>query len=261
MDNHVEPMHDLNQPPQHLHSGRPDKKMPSKKWWIIIGVVVGVVILAAIAFFLFAKDDSSNTTEQNQSSQQQDEADEPTLPPAEAAQLQTYKSETLNIEIAHRKDWTVKEDAEKKLLLLTSPKFTYQTSSGESKKGVFTARIGFGGSDQAQTTINNSVTVRDSLLIGYDAPTESQRHYTNVSYAGQDETSFNFYIVTGSTALKTATPLEKVVFVNPSDFLIAGGFGEDKEQSLSFDSVPPTELEQYSAYEQALNIVKSLKVF
>lgn len=263
MDHNVEPMHDLNQQPQHLHSGgRPGrKKGPNKKMLFIVGGIVLVVILAIGAFFLLKKDTKDNKAEQSQSSQQQDEeSTEPTMPPAEAAQLLPYKSETLNIEITHRKDWTVTEDAEKKLLLLTSPKFAYQTSSGESKKGVFTVRVGYGASEQTQTTIDDSIAVRDSLLIGYDAPTEAQRHYTNVSYAGADETAFNFFIVTGSIALKNGTSLSGAIIVNPADFLIAGGFGDDK-QSLLFDNVPPTELEQYSAYEQALAIVKSLKVY
>lgn len=264
MDHNVEPMHDLNQQPHHLHSGgKPGhKKSLNKKMLFIVGGIALVVILAIGVFLLLTKDTKDNEAEQSQNSQQQDEeSTEPTMPPAEAAQLLPYKSEALNIEITHRKDWTVAEDAEKKLLLLTSPKFAYQTSSGESKKGVFTVRVGYGASEQAQTTVDDSIAVRDSLLIGYDAPTEEQRHYTNVSYAGADETAFKFFIVTGSVAFKNGISLSGAIIVNPADFLIAGGFGDDKQQSLLFDSVPPIELEQYSAYEQALAIVKSLKVY
>lgn len=259
MDQQVEPMHDLNQKPHHLHSQKPGKKHIGKKTLIIAAVVVVVLILAVGAFFFLKKDKKHDQT-QNQAAQQQEDT-EPTMPPAEAAQPQTYKSETLNIEVTHRKDWTVSEDKDKKLLVLTSPKFTYQTSSGESKKGVFTARFGFGASKDAQANVDDSKAVRDSLLIGYDAPTESQRYYTNVSYAGPDETAFKFFIVTGSIALKKDTSMSGAIIINSSDFLIAGGFGEDKQQNLNFDSVPPAELEQYTAYDQALAIVKSLKVY
>lgn len=263
MDHNVEPMHDLNQQPHHLRTGKSArKKAPSKKLLLIVGGILLLVVLAVAAFLLLKKDTTGSKAEQNQSSQQQaEESTEPTMPAAEAAQLQAYKSETLNVEVMHRKDWTASEDAEKKLLVLTSPKFTYQTTSGESKKGVFTVRVGYGVSEQAQATIDDSMVVRDSLLIGYDAPTEAQRFYTNVSYAGVDETAFKFFIVTGSIALKTGTSLSGAIIVNPADLLITGGFGDDKQQSLSFDSVPPTELEQYSAYEQAVAIVKSLKVY
>lgn len=262
MEHHVEPMHDLDQQPHHLRTGKSGRKKGiNKKLLIIVGAVIGVVVLAVAAFFMFKKDTKSDQTGQSQQSQEQKEEDEPTMPPAEAAQPQTYKSETLNVEITHRKDWTLAEDAEKKLLVLTSPKFTYQTTSGESKKGVFTVRIGFGATEVVQANIDESKAVRDSLLIGYDAPTESQRYYTNISYAGPDESACKFFVVTGSLALKPGTSLSGAVIINSSDFLIAGGFGEDPQRSLSYDSVPPAELEQYSAFEQALAIVKSLKVY
>lgn len=259
--NQVEPMNDLNQTP--LRSPA-QKKGPSKKLLIIIAIVMGVLLLGAGAFFLLTKDKKEDTTTNQTSQQQQTEEDEePTLPPAEAAVPQTYKSEALNIELTHRKDWTLTEDAEKKLITITSPKFTIQTSN-ESKKDVFTLKIGFGATEEAQENIDNAKAVRDSLLIGYDAPTEAQRHYTNITYAGppgDDSTLFEFFIVTGSVAFKTGVPLSGGVVINSGDFLIAGGFGKDAQNQLTFETIPAAELEQYTAYEQAVNIVKSLKVY
>lgn len=258
----VEPMNDLNQKPQHLR-GPGQKRGPNKKLLIIIGAVVAVLVLGAATFFLLTKDKKEETTTNTQTSQQQgEENEEPAMPPAEAAVPQTYKSETLNIELTHRKDWTLTEDAEKKLITLTSPKFAFQTGN-ESKKDVFTLTIGFGATEEAQENIDNAQAVRDSLLIGYDAPTEAQRHYTNISYAGpagEDSSMFEFFIVTGSVAFKTGVPLNGGVVINSGDFLIAGGFGKDAQNQLTFELVPAAELEQYTAYEQAVNIVKSLKV-
>ncbi len=259
----VEPMNDLNQKPQHLRSPG-QKRGPSKKLLIIVGVVVAVLVLGIATFFLLTKDKKEDTATNTQTSQQQqaEEDEEPAMPPAEAAVAQTYKSETLNIELTHRKDWTLVEDAEKKLITITSPKFTIQTSN-ESKKDVFTLKIGFGATEEAQENIDNAKAVRDSLLIGYDAPTEAQRHYTNITYAGppgDDSTLFEFFIVTGSVAFKTGVPLNGGVVINSGDFLIAGGFGKDAQNQLTFETIPAAELEQYTAYEQAVNIVKSLKV-
>lgn len=262
--NQVEPMNDLNKKPQHLQSPG-QKKWLNKKLLIIIGVVVAVLVLGAAAFFLLTKDKKEDSTASTQTSQQQqaEEDEEPAMPPAEAAVPQTYKSETLNIELTHRKDWTLAEDTEKKLITLTSPKFTFQTGN-ESKKDVFTLTIGFGATEEAQENIDNAKAVRDSLLIGYDAPTEAQRHYTNITYAGppgDDSTLFEFFIVTGSVAFKANVPLSGGVVINSGDFLIAGGFGKDPQHQLAFELVPAAELEQYAAYEQAVNIVKSLKVY
>ena len=264
MDPHVEPMPDLNQKPQHLRS--PGSKRGSNKKLLLIIAVAGTILLLGIAaFFLLKKDKKENSSSQNQTSEQQqaEENGEPTMPPAEAAQAQTYKSQTLNIEITHRKDWTLKEEADKKLITLTSPKVTFQTGS-DSRKDVFTLKIGFGASEEAQEKISSAQAVRDSLLIGYDAPTESQRHYTNISYAGpagDDSTMFDFFIVTGSVAFKTGNPFAGSVVINSGDFLIAGGFGADPQNQLTFETIPAAELEQYTVYEQAVNIVKSLKVY
>ncbi len=264
MNPQVEPMGDLDQRPQHIRTpGR--KPGNNKKMWLIIGIAVGILLVGAGVFWFLQKDKKSDSTSQSQSQQQQstEETDEPTMAPADAAQLETYKSTTLNIEIAHRKDWTLKEDAEKKLITLTSPKFTFQTAN-ESKKDVFTLKFGMGASKEAQKNISSAKAVRDSLLIAYDAPTESQRYYTNISYLGPAEENsslFSFFIVSGSIALKADNPVAGSIVINSGDFLIAGGFGADAQNQLSFTQVPATELEQYSAYEQAVAIVKSLKVY
>lgn len=263
MNPQVEPMSDLDQKPQHLRTpGHKPRK--DKKWWLIIAIAVAVLLIGAGAFLFLKRDTKTDTASQNQTQQQAaEQTDEPTMPEAEAAQLETYKSSTLNIEIAHRKDWTLKEDAEKKLITLTSPKFTFQTAN-ESKKDVFTLKLGLGASKEAQKKISEAQAVRDSLLIAYDAPTEAQRHYTNVSYlgpAGDNASLFSFLMVTGSIALKTNDPVAGSIVINSGDFLIAGGFGADTQNQLSFTQIPAAELEQYSAYEQALAIVKSLKVY
>lgn len=265
MDHNVEPMHDLDQQPHHLHTRNSGRKRGStKKMFIVGGVVVGVLLLAAGIFFLLKKDSKKTDQNQQQAAQQQQQAEdaEPTMDSAEAAQLQTYKSTTLNIEIKYRKDWTVAEDAEKKLLTLTSPKVVL--NSGSNRKDPFTVKIGFGTSEEAQRNITNAAAARDSLLIAYDAPTESQRFYTNISYAGpagDGAPYFKFFIVTGSVAMKAGNPFGNSIIIGDSDFMIRGGFGADQQNQLAYEPVPASELEQYGVYEQAINIVKSLKVY
>lgn len=256
-------MHDLNQQPQHLHSGKSShKKRLSKKALYVAGIVLFAVILAVTAFFMLKSDKKpAETSKDQQSQQQQAEDTEPTMSPTEAAQLQTFKSTILNIEITHRKDWTIEEDASKKLLTLTSPKIAL--NNGSDRKDPFTVKIGFGASEEAQRNISNASAARDSLLIAYDAPTEAQRFYTNVSYAGLpgENTSFEFFIVTGSVALKAGNPFGNSIIIGDSDLMIRGGFGVDQQNQLTYEQVAPTELEQYGVYEQAIDIVKSLKVY
>jgi hypothetical protein len=262
MDYNVEPTPDMNQQPQHLNTGRPTGKFADKKrLFMIVGIVVAVLLVAALVFFLLtSKKEDKNTGNNNQqnNSETSEETDEPSMPSAEASQLVTYKSTKMNFEITHRKDWKIKEATDRTQLVLTSPKVTYQTSDGESKQVVFTLKIGLGATDAEQETLDAAKIVKDSLLIGYDAPTESQRHYTNVSYAGEDE-AFQIMVVTGSQALKAGAPLG--VLIGDADFLIAGGFGADSQNTLTFEAADPTTIDQNTGYEQALAIVKSLKVY
>lgn len=258
MDYKTDPMNDLDaQKPSHLHSPGGGKRFVTKKLLIIIGCVVGVVALAIGAFFLLRGEDVSDAQDQ-QTAQQQEANPEEEIPASapDAADPQTFKSTTLNIEFTHRKDWTVTESADKKQIKVTSPKIAYSTAEGESKTGVFTLEISLGATDGAQTAINNAKAVKDSFLIAYDAPTEAQRYYTNISYAG--DTAFKFFIVTGSVVYKPGDSIAQTI--HESDFLIAGGYGADAKSTLAFDDVAPTDIEQ-SAYEQAVAIVKSLKVF
>lgn len=262
MDYNVEPTPDMNQQPQHLNTGRPPGRFADKKrLFMIIGIVIAVLLVAGVAvFFLTSKkdDDGKKNAGEQSNSQTSEENNEPTLPAAEAAQLVTYKSTKMNFEVTHRKDWKVKESTDRTQLVLTSPKMTYQTAGGESKQAVFTLKVGLGATDEEQETLGAVKIVKDSLLIGYDAPTENQRHYTNVSYAG-DQEDFQLMIVTGSQALKAGSPLG--LFIGDADFLIVGGYGADSQNTLTFDAVDTTTIEENTGYEQALAIVKSLKVY
>lgn len=253
--------------PGHLQAPRGHRRWfggfkPSKKTIIIVVILATVVIVLGGGVTWWLGRESGPPAEQSTGQQQAEEAnEEPSMPAAEAALPQTYKSEALNIEFIHRKDWTVSESAENKRITVRSPNITYTTAEGQSKRGVFTLSFAIGASSDAKQAINNATAVKDSLLIAYDTPTEAQRFYTNVSYAGPSETAFAFFIVTGSVALKVNDPLAGSIIIGSADFLIDGGFGEDAENRLAFDTLPATSFEQYPVYDQALAIVKSLKVY
>jgi hypothetical protein len=136
---------------------------------------------------------------------------------------------------------------------------TYMTKDGASTKGVFTLKFSKGGNEASQEAINSAKAVKESLLIGYADPTEQQRHYTNISYAGQNE-AFNFMVVTGSVAFKPGDPLDRTLNLSSDDYLIVGGYGADSQNALAFDDVDPSNADQTVGYEQALDIVKSLKI-
>ena len=254
---------DMNLPAEHHTPSSFKRKKPfNRKWWFIIGgAVLGVLLIGAVTYFLLAKDDTAAPAQQNTKTEPGKDAfldEETPEPSADAATLQTFKSATLNIEVTHRKDWTAREVVEDKAVILTSPPITYDRKEG-STRSVFTLKIRQGVTTDQSATINNAAAVKDSEVIAYAAPTPAQRLYTNVSYAGKDD-SFNFVMVTGSNAYKAGAPFTGLL-LNGDTFLIAGGYGADKGDALEFDDIAVGDMEQSPAFGQAIDIIKSLKVF
>lgn len=236
-----------------------------KKRWLIAGSVVVVLLVAAgIAVLLLRNASESSEKPDGPAVTQTDESklQQPKLSATEAAQIETFKSEKLAIELSHRKDWTLKESADKTEITLTSPNISYQTKDGtvSEDEGVFTLRFRQGVSDQLEQKINSAKAVRDSEVIAYAAPTEAQRHYTNVSFAGSDADYFTFLIVTGSTGYKAGGAMAGSLSLNTSTFLIVGGYGVDATGTLNFDAVPKAEIDS-TALAQAIDIIESLKIF
>jgi cytoskeletal protein RodZ len=233
-----------------------------KKLLLIVGGVVVLLLLLGGAGYWFllrgnAKQPakaSSNANNTNNSESSQSAANPPAAPDSTPT---TYKSTKLNVELTHRKDWTLKEaDGE---ITVTSPQISYATPTGQSTTGVFTVKIRKGVTDTMKANIEKSVAARDSVVIGYTTPTDQQRQYTNLSFAGQKE-SFNFFIVTGNTALKTGNTLAYTLPLDGDFYLIVGGYGADKFDSLTFDSVPKTAIDS-DAEAEALKVVESLKIY
>lgn len=233
-----------------------------KKMLLIVGGAVLLLLLLGGGgyWFLMQSDTkhpakaSSSANGTNNSQSNQTAANTPAAPDSTPT---TYKSTKLNVELTHRKDWTLKEaDGE---ITITSPQISYAAPTGQSTTGVFTVKIRKGVTDTMKANIEKSVAARDSVVIGYTAPTDQQRQYTNLSFAGQKE-SFNFFIVTGNTSLKAGNTLAYTLPLDGDFYLIVGGYGADKFDNLTFDSVPKTAIDS-DAEAEALKVVESLKIY
>lgn len=230
---------------------------------IVAVVVLALGLLAGAAYWFLGRDDDTNEqTAVSEQTQEEPGNNRPQLSPAEAAEPVVFKSDTLNLEFTHRKDWTVMESEDKSTLSVTSPAISYQTVDGNvpESAGVFTLKIGIGVSDAATQTINSAVAAKDSEVIAYDEPTEQQRFYTNLAYAGQND-NFSFLIVTGSSEYKAGDPLAGTLALSGSYYLIGGGYGEDPDNAFAFDPIAPELINQSAAPEQAVAIIKSLKIY
>lgn len=254
---------DTHPPAQPPHFGNRQAAAQRKKRLLIIvaAATAGLLLAgAAIWFFVLRKPAPKQAAQTSESTNQTNQAEDlPAPTPADSTPV-TFKSTKLNLELTHRKDWTLTENADGELVL-TSPRTTYSRIDGTAGAGVFTVKIRKGATEAMKATIEKSVAARDSEVIGYTSPTESQRHYTNVSYAGVDKgESFSFFIITGSTEIKAGKPFAYMLAFDSESYLFVGGYGEDKDGSLSFDAVAKSDIESTSK-EQAIDIIESIKLF
>lgn len=250
--------HDLPPAPPH-HPTRRERRHRKKMLLLVIGGAAALLLLAGAGVYWFVLRDKDAKAPAQASTTEQSTSAETAPPPSPTdATPVSFKSTKLNIEITHRKDWTLKEKTDGELEL-TSPRISYTGADGESTTGVFTLKLRKGVSATQKATIEQAVASRDSEVIAYAAPTEQQRYYTNVSYAGQKDT-FNFFIVTGSAELKAGNPFMYTLVLDSEFYLIVGGYGTDKNGSLAFDPVPKTSLDS-PALQQAIDIVESLKIY
>jgi hypothetical protein len=247
-------------PPGHMRPVQASKEHGSKKRLIIIVVaIVATLVLAVGAYILLlgGKKNAKETGQPSPSTQQQ--KPESSTPPAQTGP-QTYKSAKLNLECIYPEGWTVKEDSDKMIITLTSPQTTYQKKDGGSTTGVFTLKLRNGlVPDAMKPTIQNAVAMRDSEIIAYTNPTDQQRQYTNISFGGTAANT-TFFIVSGSVAFKAGEAFGSNIDLEGAVYLFAGGYGKDANDTLAFDPVPKASFEG-SMYQQALGIVKTLKIY
>jgi type II secretory pathway pseudopilin PulG len=245
------------QPPEGPVQQKPKRR--KKLALLLSGVVLLGLLLAGGAYYWFVmRDDGQQPSQQTAAGQEQGEAPDEAASTSPDPTPTTYKSEAINVELTHRKDWKVQESGDGEITL-TSPRISYTRVDGESTSGVFTLKIRKGVPEAMQATINSAVAPRDSEVIAYVNPTEEQRQYTNLSYAGQ-ENVFNFFVVTGNTEFKTGNAYNSVLPLGGEFYLIVGGYGSDDDGTLSFDAVPVDSMES-TALTQAIDIVESLKIY
>lgn len=230
-----------------------------KKLLLIAGGIGAALVLAAGAFWFVAMRGSSTQNPSRKTAAPQQTVQPLPTTPADSTPV-TYKSTKLNIEFTYRKDWTFKEIASSGEVTLTSPRTSYTKADGQAATGVFTLKIRKGATDVIKAVIEKSVAARDSEVIAYAAPTEQQRYYTNVSYAGSKKDVFNFFIVTGSVELKAGNSFAYTLALDNDSFVIAGGYGADPTNSFSFDPVPATAITS-EPQTQAIHIVESIKIY
>ncbi len=242
-------------PSEAPHPTRRERRHHKKMLLLFIGGGVLLVLLAAFAAYWFLlRGDKPETAKPSTSQSSKKQVAAPVADPTPVS----FKSTKLNIEITHRKDWTLKESTDGEITI-TSPQTSYTKADGRATTGVFTVKFRKGVTDTMKATIDKAIATRDSEVIGYAAPTEAQRQYTNISYGGGQKDVFNFFVVTGSTAFKAGAAFAYTLPLDGEFYLITGGYGVPGS-NLAYDSVAKTAIDT-TTVEQAIAIVESLKIF
>jgi uncharacterized protein YpmB len=234
---------------------RRERRRKKLIFFIAIGVVAALILAGSLYWFVIK--DSGSKQQPQQTSNPKEQTPQVATPVVDATPV-SFKSTKFNIEVTYRKDWKFKEASDGEITL-TSPQTSYTGSDGEATTGVFTVKVRKGVTESMKATIEKAIASRDSKVIAYTAPTEQQRQYTNVSYAGNNKDSFNFFIVTGSAEFKAGNALAYTLPLDGEYYLVAGGFGTGGS-NLSFDAVPKTAIDS-GVVEQAIAIAESLKIY
>lgn len=236
----------------HLPTHSAPKRWRKRYIFIIIGVVV-VLGAAGSVFWLSAHNKPAPAPATDTTKQASQQA------AAVSDAPQTYKSSTLNIAFTYPGTWKVRENADKSQVMLTSPQVTYQ-KGGVSTSGVFTLKMRNGIVPQAmQTTLQNISAVKKSEVIAYAAPTDQQRAYTNLSFGGKG-TNMSLLMVTGGADFNVGDSFNSLD-MQGAFYLFAGGYGSDPNDTLTFDSLPVGTFTGTAVYQQAVNIIESIKVY
>ncbi|HSW66337.1 MAG TPA: hypothetical protein VLI54_04350 [Bacillota bacterium] len=255
------PLEGMDFQPTAAHQPNLGKRASGKKKWLLVSLIVLAVLIlgGGTAALLLKKKPapqaSSSTQQTTANSSAQSSAGNGSSTPG------TYKSTTLNLEFSYPTGWSVKESADKAEVIATSPTVSYTKKDGSAAQGVFTVKMRHGAiPDAIQQTTIKTIAVADSFIIAYDHPTTNQRQYTNVSYGGTDANTFNYFIVSGNTALKAGQTFGYGVDLTGADtYMFAGGYGADTADTLSFEAVSKTTYDS-ATLEQAVGIIKSLQI-
>ncbi len=237
---------------------QPKPKRSKRKLLIIVFGLLIVTGLALAAIKLLNKPKSTSP----QQSTQQTVASPNALKPTEVtsdSSTKTFTAETLAIEFKYPTNWTVVEKDGS--ITVKSPVFNFQTTQG-TQAGYYRIYIRKGARDVDSKYIGRGVACLPTEKMTYANPNPDQRKETNLSFFGYDDSNnCAFTMITGNFTLKKGDTLGVNYGKEADTYIIVGGYSTDaNKDDLSFQQVPPDKFQSTTAYKQALELLKSLKV-
>ncbi len=235
------------------------KKGRSKLFLILLGIVLLIVVLVFGAMELFGKKPAPKTPVTNGQFSSNPTILAPNDIPS-VSSTKTFTAESLAVTLTYPTNWTVSE--KEGGITIKSPNFNIQTKNQGTLPGYFRLYIRQGARTVDSKYIGRAVVVSPTEKLTYTQPNPNQRKDTNLSFFGYDTSdNFAFMMITGNFTLKKGDTLGPNYGKEADTYIIAGGFTADSNKDdLSFYQLESNNFQSSSAYKQAVDIIKSLKV-
>lgn len=231
----------------------PPKYQRKKKTKLIIVLLILLLAAAGLGGWKFLKQNKA-TPAPPAPAQQATNTDT-----TQTTELKTYKSDILSVEFKHPADWTVTE--KDKGLRIESPEFEYTSEQGPTT-GHFRIYMRQGSRTVDGKYIGQGIVIEPSEKLVYAEPATGQRKETKLTLFGfGDPNNFAYFLITSNYDLKKDDRLAPDFAKEADAFLIAAGFSKPANtEDLNFVRMPIDEAKNNKAYDQAIDILKSLKV-
>ncbi len=258
---------ELDMPNDDYRPPSPHKNKKPLPLWLLI--TLGVVLLFGLAagswmYFAGNNDDPADTTatetETDQDIPEPDAAAEGADVTANFS-LESTRSSNPRMEFEYPDTWTVNEEGDD--VTLTSPAFRLSTIDGaEVDNAHFKLYFRQGARDADSTYIGRGVATLASEQIEYSNPATGQREETFLQFFGLDATNnLSFMMIAGNFQLSPGDTLGPDFGRDGDSYIIVGGYSSDTlEDDLDMYQVSPDYFRSTNAYEQAVDIIKSLRL-
>lgn len=176
-------------------------------------------------------------------------------------ETKTFKSDHPRVEFTYPSSWSV-ESTPDAGVLVKSPDFSIRLIGEGEKIGHFRIYIRQGARSIDSPYIGSGVAVSPSEALVYTQPAPGQRAETNLTHFGYDTTDhFAYFFIAGNYSLQAGETLGPDYGKEAETYIIAGGYSSaDLTDDLAMQRVPLDYYSTTNAYQQALDIIKSLKV-
>jgi hypothetical protein len=244
-----------------LPKHNPTKSKKSYKFLLVFFVLLLISLMIFGTYTVFVKPKPVNNLPTNPVNQSSSENEQTEKDNATAKNTKKHTGDFPRIELSYPNDWqlTEKDNA----VLIESPEFTYDTVKQSDVSGNFKFYIRQGAREQEGKYIGSGVAIRKSEKLVYKAPSASQRADTNLTLFGIDTPDyFNYFMVSGDYIMEKNDTLGPNYGREAETFIIVGGFSsKERKDPMDFNSVEIKQALSSKTYKQAIDILKSLKVF